>query len=88
MYYILKVDNSEKYHSSHILHGGAPAQRWGVSMRAAHVHPRAGMHVVLEVALAAQLGAICCRRHRGGADPGARGAARQAASLHKVIPFT
>ena len=33
IYYILKVDNSEKYHSSHIRHGGAPAQRWGVSMR-------------------------------------------------------
>ena len=31
IYYILKVDNSEKYHSSHILHGGAPAQRRGVS---------------------------------------------------------
>ena len=52
------------------------------------VQPRAGAHVVLEVALAAQLGAICCRRHRGGADPGARGAARPAASLHKAFPFT
>ena len=55
---------------------------------ATHVQPRAGTHVVLEVALAAHLGAICCRRHRGGADPGARGAARPAASLHKVFPFT
>ncbi len=82
------LDNSEKYQPSHILHGGAPTQRWGVSKRATHVQPRAGTHVVLEGALAAHLGTICCRRHRGGADPGARGAARPAASVHKVCPFT
>ncbi len=82
------MDNSPKYDSSHILHGGAPAQRWGISKRAAHVQPRPGSHVVLEVAPGAHLGAICCRRHRGGADPGAWGAARPAASLHKVFPFT
>ncbi len=47
-----------------------------ISCYATHLQPHAGTHVVLEVALAAHPGAICCRRHRGGADPGARGAAR------------